>query len=131
MKHSIHCAGYRGAGRYDESLCDCKNRYGTAINNSKPNSDGTHSVTLITHNGNIVYERPQNALIIHPHHAKCIEALQLIALLSDTGTRQYKERFDGTCVENNGWRVADTMREIANDVVGMMPLSPIFQRENA
>jgi hypothetical protein len=48
-------------------------------------------------------------------------ALQLIAQLADTKSRAHKERFcpngegDGIA---NGWRVAEAMREIANDVVG-------------
>jgi hypothetical protein len=48
-------------------------------------------------------------------------ALQLIAQLADTKSRAHKERFcpngegDGIA---NGWRVAEAMREIANDVIG-------------
>lgn len=61
------------------------------------------------------------------HHARCIEALQRIALIGDTGSNQYREYFDGTIMADVGWRVADTMREVANSVVGDLPLSPIFQ----
>jgi hypothetical protein len=66
----------------------------------------------------------QVQIFIDDHHKRCVKALQLIALLADTGSKEYKERFEGTSVDLNGWRVADTMREIANDVVGYMPIMP-------
>jgi hypothetical protein len=66
-------------------------------------------------------------IFIDDHHKQCVRALQEIALLADPGTQQYKERFEDTCVGDNGWRVADTMREIANDVVGNISL-PIRDR---
>jgi len=62
---------------------------------------------------------------IDSHHKKCIAALTEIALLADTGSKAHKERFqpngkgDGIA---NGWRVAEAMREIANDVVGSVSL---------
>ena len=60
------------------------------------------------------------------HHARCIEALQRIALLADTGSNEYRNRFYDTVMADVGWRVAESMREVANDVVGDLPLSPIF-----
>jgi len=65
---------------------------------------------------------------IDEHYKQCVMALQNIAQLADTGSSLHKERFspngegDGIA---NGWRVAEAMREIANDVVGsvMLPRS--------
>ena len=62
---------------------------------------------------------------IDTHYKQCVIALQQIAQLADTGSRAHKERFqqngegDGIA---NGWRVAEAMREIANDVVGSVSL---------
>ena len=62
---------------------------------------------------------------IDEHYKQCVTALQQIAQLADTGSRAHKERFqpngegDGVA---NGWRVAEAMREIANDVVGSVSL---------
>lgn len=62
---------------------------------------------------------------IDEHYKQCVMALQQIAQLADTGSRAHKERFcpngegDGIA---NGWRVAEAMREIANDVVGSVSL---------
>lgn len=62
---------------------------------------------------------------IDDHYKQCVMALQQIALLADTGSRSHKERFcpngegDGIA---NGWRVAEAMREIANDAVGSVAL---------
>lgn len=62
---------------------------------------------------------------IDAHYKQCVMALQQIAQLADTGSRAHKERFqpngegDGIA---NGWRVAEAMREIANDVVGSVSL---------
>lgn len=62
---------------------------------------------------------------IDEHYKRCVMALQQIAQLADTGSRAHKERFqpnnegDGIA---NGWRVAEAMREIANDVVGSVSL---------
>ena len=56
------------------------------------------------------------------HHKRCVEALQKIAMLADTGSDLHKERFnpngegDGIA---NGWRVAEAMRELANDAIGV------------
>lgn len=61
-------------------------------------------------------------VFIDDHYKQCVQALQQIALLADTGSRAYKERFQGTIVGDNGWRVAEAMREIANDAVGSLPL---------
>ena len=60
---------------------------------------------------------------IEDHHKRCAKALQLIAALADTGSPEHKERFcpngEGDGIPN-GWRVAEAMREIANDVMGFM-----------
>ena len=54
-------------------------------------------------------------------YKQCVQALQQIAQLADTGSRAHKERFcpngegDGIA---NGWRVAEAMRDVANNVVG-------------
>ncbi len=62
---------------------------------------------------------------IDTHYKQCVMALQEIAQLADTGSKAHKERFqpnregDGIA---NGWRVAEAMREIANDVVGSVSL---------
>jgi hypothetical protein len=64
-------------------------------------------------------------VFIDNHHKKCVAALQQIAQLADTGSELHKQRFqpngegDGIA---NGWRVAEAMREIANDVVGSLPV---------
>jgi hypothetical protein len=65
---------------------------------------------------------------IDEHYKRCVIALQQIAQLADTGSRVHKERFqpngegDGIA---NGWRVAEAMREIANDVVGSVSRWPL------
>jgi len=63
-------------------------------------------------------------IFIDDHHKQCVRALQVIALLADTGSNEYKERFapDGPDGIPTGWRVAEAMREIANDVVGNISL---------
>jgi hypothetical protein len=68
-------------------------------------------------------------IFIDDHHKQCVRALQVIALLADTGSNEYKERFapDGPDGIPTGWRVAEAMREIANDVVGSISL-PITTR---
>jgi hypothetical protein len=54
-----------------------------------------------------------------------VKALQQIAQLADTGSKAHKQRFcpngegDGIA---NGWRVAEAMREVANNVVGGVSL---------
>jgi hypothetical protein len=58
-------------------------------------------------------------------HRQCVKALQQIAQLADTGSKAHKQRFcpngegDGIA---NGWRVAEAMRDIANNVVGGVSL---------
>ena len=57
---------------------------------------------------------------------QCVKALQTIALLGDTGSEEHKLRFnpngegDGIA---SGWRVAEAMREVANDVIGNLPIT--------
>jgi hypothetical protein len=66
----------------------------------------------------------QVQVFIEDHYKQCVKALQLIALLADTGSKAHKERFDPDGPNGNptGWRVAEAMREIANDVVGALDL---------
>ncbi len=62
---------------------------------------------------------------IDEHYKQCVTALQQIAQLADTGSKAHKERFCltfGSDGKANGWRVAEAMREIANDVVGSISL---------
>ena len=64
-------------------------------------------------------------VFIDDHHKKCVAALQQIAQLADTGSELHKQRFQPNGEGNgiaNGWRVAEAMREIANDVVGSVSL---------
>lgn len=62
---------------------------------------------------------------INNHYKQCVLALQQIAQLADTGSKSHKDRFqpngegDGIA---NGWRVAEAMRDISNDVVGSVSL---------
>jgi len=53
------------------------------------------------------------------------ERLQKIALLADTESELHRKEFgcdSATGWTANGWRVAEKMREVANDVVGNLPL---------
>lgn len=61
---------------------------------------------------------------IDEHYKQCVMALQQIVQLADTGSRTHKERFysNGDDGIATGWRVAETMREIANNVVGSLNL---------
>ena len=64
-------------------------------------------------------------VVIDNHHAQCITALQKIALLADTGSEIHRATFGADSATGwtaNGWRVAEKMREIANDVIGNEPL---------
>ena len=62
---------------------------------------------------------------IESHHKRCVEALQQIALLADTGSDEHQAKFcpngigDGIA---NGWRVAEAMREVAVDTIGALVL---------
>ena len=56
---------------------------------------------------------------------QCVSALQKIAMLADIGSELHRKEFghdSATGWTANGWRVAEKMREIANDVVGSLPL---------
>ena len=55
---------------------------------------------------------------------QCVRALQTIAMLAETGSKEHKERFDpdGPNGIPTGWRVAEAMREIAKDLVGSINL---------
>lgn len=62
---------------------------------------------------------------IDDHYKQCVLALQTIAQLADTGSKAHKARFcpDGEDGIPTGWRVAEAMREVANDVVGSVSLT--------
>jgi hypothetical protein len=63
-------------------------------------------------------------VFIDDHYKRCVKALQQIALLGDTMSEEHYKRFNtgpGQPIAN-GWRVAEAMREIANDVVGNIPI---------
>jgi hypothetical protein len=63
-------------------------------------------------------------VFIDDHYRLCVKALQQIALLGDTMSDVHYKRFNtgpGQPIAN-GWRVAEAMREIANDAVGNVPL---------
>lgn len=69
-------------------------------------------------------------VFIDDHYKQCVRALQAIAMLADTGSQLHKETFDPEGIGGipTGWRVAEKMREIANDVVGNLSL-PISGRD--
>ena len=55
------------------------------------------------------------------HHKRCADALRKIAVLGDTMSPEHHAAFDtgpGQPIAN-GWRVAEKMREIANDAIGI------------
>ncbi len=56
---------------------------------------------------------------------RCVAALQKIAMLADTGSDVYKE-FAAPYLrmgdKPSGWRIAEEMRQVANDVVESLPL---------
>jgi hypothetical protein len=57
--------------------------------------------------------------------------LQRIALLADTGSEVHRAEFgaeSATGFTANGWRVAEKMREIANDAVGSLPIKSKYKR---
>lgn len=58
------------------------------------------------------------------------QALQQVALLGDNMSEVHHRTFDtgpGQPIAN-GWRVAEKMRELANDVAGSLPLRSQFKR---
>ena len=63
-------------------------------------------------------------VFIDNHHKRCVEALQRITLLADTMSQEHYETFDTGPGQRlvNRWRVAEKMREIANDVIGSREL---------
>jgi len=64
-------------------------------------------------------------LFIDDHYKQCVKALQKIALIADTGTPEHREALKGYYEMHEiptGWRVAEAMREVANDVVGNLTL---------
>jgi len=55
------------------------------------------------------------------HHKRCADALRKIAVLGDTMSPEHHAAFNtgpGQPIAN-GWRVAEKMREIANDAIGI------------
>lgn len=55
------------------------------------------------------------------HHKRCADGLRKIALLGDTMSEEHFKAFNtgpGQPIAN-GWRVAEKMREIANDAIGI------------
>ena len=60
-------------------------------------------------------------LFIDEKLKQCVAALQKIAMLADTGSDAYKE-FAAPYLrmgdKPSGWRIAEEMRQVANDVVG-------------
>jgi len=73
-------------------------------------------------------EREALANTLAVEHERCLQAekaLQKIALLADTGSELHRKEFgcdSATGWTANGWRVAEKMREVANDMVGNLPL---------
>lgn len=60
---------------------------------------------------------------IEGHHKRCVEALQRIALLSDTGSDEHQAKFCPNGIGDGipaGWRVVEAMREAAVDDVGTL-----------
>ena len=57
---------------------------------------------------------------------ECVAALQKIAMLADTGSDVYKE-FAAPYLrmgdKPSGWRIAEEMRQVANDAVESLPLA--------
>jgi hypothetical protein len=56
---------------------------------------------------------------------RMVYTLQRIALLADTGSDEHKKEFETYYANFDkpiGWRVAERMREIANDVAGNYPI---------
>jgi hypothetical protein len=73
----------------------------------------------------VMADSAQVQVFIDARFKQCVSALQQIALLADTGSREHKERFGESCKfdgVSNGWRVAEAMREIANDTVGALEI---------
>jgi hypothetical protein len=58
---------------------------------------------------------------IDARHKQCIQALKRIALLADTGSDEHKAEFSHYYRMGDrpsGWRVAESMRQVANDTIG-------------
>ena len=59
---------------------------------------------------------------VDSHHKQCVEALKRIALLADTGSEEHKKEFSHYYRMGDtpsGWRVAESMRQAANDAIGI------------
>ena len=68
-------------------------------------------------------------VFIEEKFKQCVAALQKIAMLADIGSELHRKEFgpdSATGWTANGWRVAGKMREVANDVVGSLPLEEDF-----
>lgn len=75
----------------------------------------------------------QNSLcqLLRAEVLKLRDAMQRIAMLADCGSDLHKKTYAAHYSVNSqaapGWRVAEDMREIANDVVGNLPLKSLFK----
>ena len=76
----------------------------------------------------LIGDKNSLCLLLRDELLKMTSALQRIALLADTYSDEHKERFHpgGPNGIPTGWRVAEAMREVANDAVGSYPLRPRF-----
>ena len=54
------------------------------------------------------------------------KVLRLIAAMGDTGSDEFRQRFDAESF--TGWQVAQAMRESALDCIGMLPTAPAGDR---
>jgi hypothetical protein len=65
-------------------------------------------------------------VVIDSHYMQCVKALRQIAQLADTSSQLHKERFqpngEGDGIPT-GWRVAEAMREIANDAIDSLRIN--------
>jgi hypothetical protein len=74
--------------------------------------------------GEEMADSAQVQVFIDARFKQCVSALQQIALLGDTMSEEHHRRFNtgpGQPIAN-GWRVAEAMREIANDAVGALEI---------
>jgi hypothetical protein len=75
--------------------------------------------------GEEMADSAQVQVFIDARFKQCVSALQQIALLADTGSEAHRDRFGQNCKfdgVSNGWRVAEAMREVANDAIGALEI---------
>lgn len=73
----------------------------------------------------LVGDKNSLCMLLRDEVLKLRATLQQVALLADTGSDLHREAFghdSATGWTANGWRVAEKMREVANDVVGNLPV---------